>query len=93
MEERLPTTQRGRQAGGSTASRSASHGGELWKRVDQLGKRGPEMAGGKKGFGCGPGDTSVEELLSEGKYTEAVLDFVRKTKVDEAKNGIIRPRH
>ena len=34
-----------------------------------------------------------KELLSGGKYTEAVLDFVRKTKVGEAKNGIIRPRH
>lgn len=40
----------------------------------------------------GPGNTTVGELLSDERYTEAVMDFLRKTKVGEVKSGVIRQR-
>lgn len=42
--------------------------------------------------GAGLGNTTVGELLSDEKYTEAAIDFLRKTKVGEVKSGAIRPR-
>ena len=50
----------------------------------------------RKGFGlhvrqarARPSNTTVRELLSNDKYTEAVLDFLRKTKVGMVKEGVI----
>ena len=50
----------------------------------------------RKGFGfyvrqarARPSNTTVREPLSNNRYTEAVLDFLRKTKVGEVKDGVI----
>ena len=50
----------------------------------------------RKGFGfhvrqarARPSNTTVRELLSDSRYTEAVLDFLGKTKVGEVKEGVI----
>ena len=49
----------------------------------------------RKGFGfhirqarTRPSNT-VRELLSNNRYTEAVLEFLRKTRVGEVKDGVI----
>ena len=51
---------------------------------------------GRKGFGyrvrqarARPSNTSVRELLSNDRYTEAVLGFLRNTRVGEVKAGVI----
>ena len=50
----------------------------------------------RKGFGfhvrqarARPSNTTVRELLSNSRYTEAVLDFLGKTRVGEVKEGVI----
>ena len=50
----------------------------------------------RKGFGfhvrqarARPSNVTVRELLSDGRYTGAVLDFLEKTKVGEVKAGVI----
>ena len=72
---------------------------ELWTTVGGIsGKRedrdGPFKS--RKGFGfhvvqarARPSNTSVRELLSDSRYTEAVLVFLGKTRVGEAKEGVI----
>ena len=72
---------------------------DLWNAVGRIsGKR--EDGGGplrsRKGFGfhvrqarARPSNTTVRELLSNVRYTEAVLEFLEKTRVGEVKEGII----
>ena len=50
----------------------------------------------RKGFGfhvrqarASPSNTTVRELLSNSRYTEAVLDFLGKTRVGEVKGNVI----
>ena len=50
----------------------------------------------RKGFGLNvrqararPSNTTIRELLSDSRYGEAVLDFLRKTRVGEVKEGVI----
>ena len=77
---------------------------ELWKEVGRVsGRRGEEKDdrdGGpfrsRKGFGfhvrqarARPSNTTVRELLSNNRYTDAVLDFLGKTRVGEVKEGVI----
>ena len=75
---------------------------ELWSTVGKIsGKRGlsEEMDRpfkSRKGFGfhvrqarARPSNTTVRELLSNSKYTEAVLEFLGKTRVGEVKDGVI----
>ena len=76
---------------------------ELWEEVGRIsGKRKDEEGkdGGpyrsKKGFGyhvrqarARPSNTTVRDLLSNSRYTSAVLDFLDKTRVGEVKEGVI----
>ena len=71
----------------------------LRKEVGQVGgkKEGEERVGkGRKGFGyrvrcgTGPGNTTVEELLSGERNVAAVLDFLRATRVGMVKGVIAR---
>ena len=50
----------------------------------------------RKGFGfhvrqarARPSNTTIRELLSDDRYTEAVLDFLERTRVGEVKEGVI----
>ena len=50
----------------------------------------------RRGFGfhvrqarARPSNTTVRELLSDSRYTEAVLVFLEKTRVGEVKEGVI----
>ena len=74
----------------------------MWGKVGDIsGRRGKEKGSdipfkSRKGFGfhvrgarARPSNTTVSELLSEGRYTEAVLDFLRNTRVGEVKAGVI----
>ena len=36
-----------------------------------------------------PGNTSVRELMSDNRFTEAVLGFLRNTKVGKVKEGVV----
>ena len=75
---------------------------ELWSTVGKIsGKRGSkeEMDGpfkSRRGFGfhvrqarARPSNTTFKELLSNSRYTEAVLEFLGKTRVGEVKGGVI----
>ena len=75
---------------------------ELWSRVGRIsGKREAEKGmdepfKSRKGFGfhvkqaiASPSNTTVRELLTNNRYTEAVLDFLEKTRVGEVKDGVI----
>ena len=75
---------------------------ELWKTVGSIsGKRNKEEGSSgpfrsRKGFGfhvrqarARPSNVMVRELLSNGRYTGAVLDFLERTKVGEVKAGVI----
>ena len=75
---------------------------ELWSTVGRLsGKKGAKEGMGepfksRRGFGfqvkqarARPSNTTVRELLSNNRYTEAVLVFLRKTRVGEIKDGVI----
>ena len=76
---------------------------ELWSEVGRIsGKRGEkeDRDGGpfksRKGFGlhvrqarARPSNTTIRELLSNSRYSEAVLDFLRKTRVGEVKEGVV----
>ena len=51
----------------------------------------------RKGFGlhvrqarARPSNTTIRELLSNSKYSDAVLEFLRRTRVGEVKEGVIR---
>ena len=73
---------------------------ELWKEVGEAsGKRGGHATDFKsrKGFGyrvkeakARPSNTPIRELLSDDRYTEAVLAFLKATKVGEVKAGVIK---
>ena len=78
---------------------------ELWKRVGEISnvsrdteddflKRGREKR--KKGFGffsheyrVRPGNCTVGKLMSDSRFTEAVLDFLRDAQVGLVKKGVI----
>ena len=74
---------------------------ELWNRVGGISGRrglrdGREPFKSRKGFGfhvrqarARPSNTTVRELLSDSRYTEAVLDFLRRTRVGEVREGVI----
>ena len=75
---------------------------ELWRVVGGIsGRRGKEEGSdrpfkSRKGFGfhvrqarARPSNTTVRELLSDDRYTGAVLDFLEKTRVGEVKEGVI----
>ena len=74
---------------------------ELWKAVSEgVGhseRREGHVLKGKKGFGYGvrkgnkgPGNTTIRELLGDERYTEAVVEFLRVTKVGQVKEGMIK---
>ena len=73
----------------------------LWKSVGEAmmkeGKQSERKSGhvynGLKGFGyggkggrAGPGNTAVRKLLEDERFTEAVAEFLRSTKV---KKGVV----
>ena len=72
---------------------------ELWNAVGRASGGRQEEDGpfkSRKGFGfhvrrarARPSNTTVRELLSNDRYTEAVLDFLKKTRVGEVKEGVI----
>ena len=75
---------------------------ELWSTVGRIsGKRGLEKdrdspLKSRRGFGfhvrqarARPSNTTVRELLSNSRYTEAVLEFLGKTRVGEVQEGAI----
>jgi hypothetical protein len=75
---------------------------ELWSTVGKISGKERSKEGmdrpfkSRKGFGfhvrqarARPSNTTVRELLSNNRYTEAVLDFLGKTRVGEVKEGVI----
>ena len=72
---------------------------ELWDTVGRTSGRRQEGNGSfksRRGFGfhvrqarARPSNTTVRELLSSDRYTEAALDFLGKTRVGEVKEGVI----
>ena len=74
---------------------------KLWSEVGRIsGERERDSRQGthksRRGFGfhvrtarARPRNTTVRELLSNNRYTEAVLEFLGKTRVGEAKEGVI----
>ena len=76
---------------------------ELWKEVGDISNDGGNMEGGpqgrrkrRKGFGffsqenrIRPGNCTVGRLLGDARFTEAVLKFLRNTKVGLIKKGVI----
>ena len=75
---------------------------KLWRTVgDASGKRREEKGldrpfRSRKGFGfrvrqarARPSNTTVRELLSDERYTDAVLDFLKNTRVGEVRAGVI----
>ena len=72
---------------------------ELWKEVGRIsgrreGEGGPLRS--RKGFGfhvrqarARPSNTTVREILSNSRYTDAVLTFLEGTRVGEVKEGVI----
>ena len=72
---------------------------ELWSEVGKISGRRDEGEGpfrSRKGFGfhvrqarARPSNTTVRELLSSDRYTEAVLRFLSTTRVGEVKEGVI----
>ena len=71
---------------------------ELWNAVGRVSGKRQEGDGpfrSRKGFGfhvrqarARPSNTTVRELLSNSRYTEAVLDFLGKTRVGKVKEGV-----
>ena len=71
----------------------------MWSAVGKASGRRQEGDGpfrSRRGFGfhvrqarARPSNTTVRELLSNSRYTEAVLDFLGKTRVGEVKEGVI----
>lgn len=75
---------------------------ELWDKVGEAsmdnnasGNR-VVMFKGRKGFGfgvrtgkAGPGNTPVRELLADGRFSSAVLDFLKHTSVGKLKAGVL----
>ena len=76
---------------------------ELWKEVGDISNDGGSIEGGsqsrrkrRKGFGffaqenrIRPGNCTVGRLLGDSRFTEAVLKFLRNTKVGLIKKGVI----
>ena len=73
--------------------------GELWKEVGMISGRregGDSPFKSRRGFGfhvkqarARPSNTTVRELLSSDRYTEAVLRFLGTTRVGEVREGVI----
>ena len=75
----------------------------LWAEVAEVGKdrgkgRGPGPKKSRKGFGLyatgspGPGSLSVKDLLAGSRFADAVLKFLKSTKVGSVKAGILDKR-
>ena len=75
---------------------------ELWKAVGEAPGRRNRQDGvdrpfrSRKGFGfhvrqarARPSNTTIRELLSDGRYTEVVLEFLERTRVREVREGVI----
>ena len=72
---------------------------ELWKEVGRISGRREEGDGpfrSRRGFGfhvrqarARPSNTTVRELLSNNRYTEAVVRFIGATRVGEVRDGVI----
>ena len=72
---------------------------ELWSEVGKISGRREDGEGpfrSRRGFGfhvrqarARPSNTTVRELLSNSRYTEAALDFLGKTRVGEVREGAI----
>ena len=72
---------------------------ELWSAVGKISGRREDGEGpfrSRKGFGfhvrqarARPSNTTIRELLSNSRYTEAVLSFLSKTRVGEVREGVI----
>ena len=70
---------------------------ELWKSVGEASSDGMvpgvfRRFKGKKGIRTGrpgPGNTPVRKLLSDHRFTEAVVSFLRNTAVGRAKKGVV----
>ena len=72
---------------------------ELWTAVGKASgrrERSGESFKSRRGFGyrvrqavARPSNTSIRDLLSNDRYTEAVLGFLRNTRVGEVKVGAI----
>ena len=76
---------------------------KLWKEVGEVSNVGKNTSGrgvavfkGRKGFCLGmgramsrPGNTSVKKLLSDERFVEAVLGFLRSTDVGKCKKGVV----
>ena len=73
--------------------------GKKWEEVGRISGRRGEAEGpfkSRRGFGfhvrqarVRPSNTTVRELMSDDRYTGAVLDFLGKTRVGEVKEGVI----
>ena len=76
--------------------------GELWTKVGRISGKREEGNGpfrSRKGFGfhvrqarARPSNTTVRKLLSDSRYTEAVLEFLGKTRVGEVKELFVNKR-
>ena len=87
---------------GSISLKSAPRGVEIRKLWSEVGKAsGARNAGetpfkSRKGFGyrirqakVRPSNTSIRDLLSDDRYTKAVLEFLETTKFGEVKAGFL----
>ena len=74
----------------------------LWKRVGEAsikenmqGRRYEGRYKGRKGFylgfrgGAGPANMSVKRLLPDGRFMDAVIDFLKTTKIRDVKSGVL----
>lgn len=74
---------------------------ELWKRLGDIsGDRGRDgrehHLNSRKGFGYGirktkvrPSNTSIRDLLGNGAFAEAILPFLKDTKIGMIKEGVL----
>ena len=75
---------------------------ELWRAVGEAAGKKSKQDGidrpfkSRKGFGfhvrqarARPSNTTIRELLSNDRYTEAVLEFLGRTRVGEVREGVI----
>ena len=69
---------------------------KLWTEVGKARETTDDPFQSRKGLGyrirqarARPSNTSIRDLLSDGRYTEAVLEFLETTKVGEVKAGIM----
>ena len=77
---------------------------ELWRKVGEISgeekKEENALYKGRRGYFLGwkkggarvvgrPGNTSIREFMSDKRFAEAVLDFLRDTKVGKIKEGVV----